>query len=58
METTFVELKDYLTKTYVTNKARHHKFEYHVGKERFEVTIFCNDKSAREHADNLGLTLI
>jgi hypothetical protein len=52
-----MELKDYLSEKYATDNARHQKFEYHVARERFEITIYCNNKSAKIHADNLGLTL-
>jgi len=54
----FIELKDYLKTTYRTDKARHQKFQYHVGRDKFELTIYCNDETAKKHCDNLGLTLI
>ena len=56
--TTFIELKDYLQEKYVTDHNKHWKCQYHVGKEKYHITIFTNRAGAIEHCDNLGLTLI
>lgn len=54
--TAFVELKDYLTEKYPTSNAKgYQQFEYYVGDERYEVTLYCNNKNAKIHAENLGL---
>jgi hypothetical protein len=52
------ELSNYLQEKYVTDHNKHYKCQYHVGKEKHQITIFTNRAGAIEHCDNLGLTLI
>jgi hypothetical protein len=52
-----MDLSTYLESKY-PKQLKYYKCQYHVGKEKFTLTMFTNKENAIKHCDNLGLTLI
>jgi hypothetical protein len=54
---TAIELTTYLQAKYNDDAITKYAVEYHVGKERFTMAIWCKPSEIITHCENLGITL-